>query len=216
MGIVRQSASISYSANSINALFDFFESFQSDLITSIDRANGDIVFDDKATLHFFLYPDYYQVRMNCIFNGSTSGTLSNYQYSQCRMYCSDNLIIMKFISSNSDKPLFIAEKIGDRFFVFFGSGSTNSLSLDITEKYLTEYNLSTSYCHKSILPYALENSDHIDITDDYLFLSGNIKNVKDTNTLSCSNVTADSVITIEGKNYYSIGAYTLVQLDNLD
>lgn len=49
-------------------------------------------------------------------------------------------------------------------------------------------------------------------TNDPLFLS-EIKVDTDTNMIACTTVTGDKVYTMSGKNYYAIGAHTLIEMN---
>lgn len=86
------------------------------------------------------------------------------------------------------------------------TGFQNIQDYTFTDRY-TE----SQYTHSGVLKYTTE-LNHIDYTEDRLFSSGQREFV-DTNFLSCSTITPDSVITFAGKNHYSVGPNILVSID---
>lgn len=116
------------------------------------------------------------------------------------------------------KYVFVYEKISsDKYYGAYGSfGGFYDYHefYSISDVPLTKVGFSELYWHKQILNYAAPLG-YIDYCIDLLFTSGDIvSSVIDTNTISCSTIEKNNVITFGSSNYYSLGPNTLIQLNN--
>lgn len=126
----------------------------------------------------------------------------------------DKLFFMytKNSSANTRGLSFFYEELGDKIlYGYVFSTSNNSFKpLDIIP--LTDDVSSLQYQHSPRLNYQAQTG-YIDYAPQKLFSSGLITDIEDDNFIACSTVTANQVVSFEGKNYYSIGTNTLVELD---
>ena len=78
---------------------------------------------------------------------------------------------------------------------------------------LTDVDSSIAYTHGALLNYAAESGSIDFCNADALFLSG-VKALNDPNFKACSTMTANTVITVQGKNCFVIGAHSLFEYDS--
>lgn len=116
------------------------------------------------------------------------------------------------------KYVFVYEKVDSN--KYYGAYGSFGGFYDYHEFYpisdipLTKVGFSELYWHKQVLNYS-SALGYIDYCIDILFTAGNIvSSVIDTNTISCSTVEKNNVITFGSSNYYSLGPNTLIQLNN--
>jgi len=66
---------------------------------------------------------------------------------------------------------------------------------------------------RKVLNYSVD-SGSLDYTQNVLFDKDSAMILVDPNTITCTDVTQDKIITFNGNNYYSLGPNTLIQLNN--
>ena len=66
---------------------------------------------------------------------------------------------------------------------------------------------------KKVLNYSVE-SDNLDYTQNVLFDKLDNMILIDPNTITCTDITQNKIITFNGNRYYSLGPNTLIQLNN--
>lgn len=115
------------------------------------------------------------------------------------------------------KYVFVYEKVdSDKYYGAYGSFGDfydRHEFYPISDVPLTKVGFSELYWHKQILNYSAPLG-YIDYCVDLLFTSGDIvSSVVDTNTISCSTIEKNNVITFGSNNYYSLGPNTLIQLN---
>lgn len=116
-------------------------------------------------------------------------------------------------SSNIRGLSFFYEELGDmKLYGYSYSATDNSFKpLDIIT--LTDNVSGLQYAHSKRLNYTA-STGYIEYVPHQLFQSGVITNINDNNFISCSTIAANQSVTIAGKNYYSIGTNTLVEIDS--
>ncbi|MBR4683153.1 MAG: hypothetical protein IKP06_07675 [Elusimicrobiaceae bacterium] len=113
---------------------------------------------------------------------------------------------------DGNRAAILWEKIGDQEFYGYVTDNQSSF-IPINSINLSDVDNSTVYTHAALLNYAAE-AGKIDFVDnDCLFLSG-VKSINDPNFKACSTMTANTVITVQGKNCFVIGSHSLVEIDD--
>lgn len=131
--------------------------------------------------------------------------------------CNDTLVYVQLNDPQSRRFALLYEKISGKILYATAGQSGNVPSVawfPITAFTLTDNDTALIYTHKARLNYA-DEMGHIDYVDEVLFDSSDYRtDIEDPNFVACSTVPTDQVITFQGKNYYSIGANTLVLIDD--
>lgn len=68
------------------------------------------------------------------------------------------------------------------------------------------------YTMFSRLPYDNNNSTKLEIIANKVFLQGTQKNFVSTGLIDCTNTTADTLISMDSKNYYTVDTNTLMEV----
>lgn len=124
--------------------------------------------------------------------------------------CSESMFYMD-LDGYSSYLYACYEKIEDT--KLWGYLNENNSTRTLNNITLSNLNTSAQYKHGVRLNYGTQIG-YLDYTTEALFNSGDTQiEMNDPNFIACTSVTAKQVITIEGKNYYTIGPNTLVELD---
>ena len=102
---------------------------------------------------------------------------------------------------------------GNHYFGAIGSQDTTGTPwYPITSVPLKQVENQNYYNHIQMLSYTAP-LNYIDYSADVLFKDGTtLSNYIDTNTLTCTTVTQDTIFTFGAHNYYSLGPNTLIQI----
>ena len=142
---------------------------------------------------------------------TTSSYVPPYTFLACY---SDNIFYHQYNDSYNRRLVFVYEIIEGKHY-FGATGSSDSSGqpwYPITSVSLKQVENQSNYAHIKILNYTAP-LNYIDYSSDVLFENGNtMSNYIDTNTITCTTVTQDNVITFGAHNYYSLGPNTLIQL----
>lgn len=196
----------------ISALKTFFEGLSIGLITVTQTNNTlSINVDNEATILFDFTNNVISV------DSVTQMTLdvSNTPYSITVCYLGTMLFYVQLRDTYGRRFVFIYEKIGGhKLLGFDGSGSASASNFyDISDISLTDVDSSLVFLH-GIRLNIINEPGYISYADEALFCN-NVKSLIDPIFISCSSVIADRILTFNGKNYYSIGANTLLLAENL-
>lgn len=175
----------------------------------IDATTFSITLEDTVTIRFDCGTSNSYHAIKQIYNGSetTIGDIRTWEEKVFTVVYSSNFIYIKKVATNTGRFGFLYEKYGDQ--KIFGSSNGNDWLFE-TLPLLGSSDGLTYYISK-MLNYS-QSVGSIDYTVGSLFQS-NLKIAEDNNYLSCTNVTADEVLTFESENYYSLGPNTLAKLD---
>lgn len=144
----------------------------------------------------------------------TGGTFNTFRdYFNFTIYYTDTFFYLYFKDPYGDKFFLVYEKIsGKRYFGTTWDAATIPW-LSITALTFKQVENQSNYKYSQLLNYSC-GLDNIDYSSNILFNSNNeVTDIIDSNTLTCSTVSTDTILTFNGKNYYSIGANTLVEVD---
>lgn len=202
----------------ITVVKNFFDNLNSDLIsTSVSGQVLTIRVDNlinikfsKVNYHLTVYDENDSIVAWTQFN-TTSPNVPPYTFSAC---FSDTFFYLQFSDSSNRRLLFVYEIIdGNRYFGAIGSQDTTGTPwYPITSVPLKQVENQNYYNHIQMLSYTAP-LNYIDYSADVLFKDGTtLSDYVDTNTLTCTTVTQDNVITFGAHNYYSLGPNTLIQL----
>ena len=89
--------------------------------------------------------------------------------------------------------------------------SSNPLIIEDIDFY--EVTTGEQYRFSSIFKSYVVPENYIDYTEKMLFKANARTTIMAPNFLDCSNITPKNVITFNGKNYYTIGNYSLVEVE---
>ena len=194
----------------------FFDSFSSSLFTTSITGttwNGNIleVYVDNTVSLIFNYADgYVQTKYN--------GSVVNYSYLNTwnaltlTVAVSDNMLYVQWQLSYSNRTTaFLYEKIDNK--KYWGAAGGGADWYSIVSIPLTETSLGASYAHGQRIS-GTAAAGTVLFTGDALF-SGGVKSIEDPNFLACSTLTANTIITMNNKNYYTVGANTLMLVENI-
>lgn len=211
--IVKKIYNINYIPNS--TVKNYFDNLNASLIST--SASGEILtitVDNLVTI-VFNRPSYqlsvFDENNNIIaytaFNTSST-RIPPYTFVSC---FSDTIFYFQYNDNYSNRLLFVYEIIdGKRYFGAIGGTTSWYPITSITLKQVED---QSNYAHIKILNYTAP-LNYIDYSSDILFENGNtMSNYIDINTVTCTTVTQDNVITFGAHNYYSLGPNTLIQLN---
>jgi len=129
------------------------------------------------------------------------------------IYFTDTFFYLYFWDNYGYKYLLLYEKIDSKR--YFGTTYTSeSTQLFITDLTIKQVENQSYYKYKKLLNYNC-GLDNIDYSPNILFNSNNeTTDIIESNTFTCSTVSAYHIMTFNGSNYYSLGANTLVEVDS--
>ena len=158
-------------------------------------------------------------RTQVSYNGSTTSysVLNTYNPATITTVTGDSIVYVQFngVYGAGRRILFLYEMIDNKsYFGAIGSGTESTHAwFSIADLTLRQVENNLTYTHKKMLDYTT-TLNYIDYSTDLLFENGDaVSDIADMNTVTCTTVTSDSVITFGGKNYYSAGTNTLIQLN---
>ena len=196
--------------------YTFLNSSNCPLITSQSLSNEIITLGIDNTIQLIL-DAYSGYEMYIIDDTGTKIAGSNFNtfrgYFHFTIYFTNTFFYLQFKDNYGDKFFLVYEKIGGkRYFGTTWSDSTISW-FSITALNFKQVENQSYYKYGSLLNYSC-NLDSLDYSSNILFDSNNqITDIIDSNTFTCSTVLANTILTFNGKNYYSIGTNTLVEVD---
>lgn len=218
MGVISKYSFAGQGAMTADRYKAYLDSLNCPIITSVID-NGDL---------FIHVDNAYNIVIS--FNNSRFGyqlhdttnylTLMNGWTTQTIVICfSDDMFYIQHTGNYSTGRRFVSayEKIDEKRYVAnIGSGTGNNdfhewYSIqDLTFECLED---RLPYKHGSRLKYT-QKIDYIDYTVDNLLTGGgDITNIVDPNVVSCSNVTANSMLTFNDQNFYAMGSNILFPTD---
>lgn len=120
----------------------------------------------------------------------------------------DSAIVLRFYDKNlsgvSADLIFV--KTTDKKIAAFKNGiATGETFFDFSDG-LQKYTMF------SRLPYDNNNSTKLEIITNKVFLQGTQKNFVSTGLIDCTNTTADTLISMDSKNYYTVDTNTLMEV----
>lgn len=120
----------------------------------------------------------------------------------------DSVIVLRFYDKNlsgvSADLIFV--KTTDKKIAAFKNGiATGETFFDFSDG-LQKYTMV------SRLPYDNNNSTKLEIITNKVFLQGTQKNFVSTGLIDCTNTTADTLISMDSKNYYTVDTNTLMEV----
>lgn len=179
-----------------------------DLFLHVDDAYNIVISFNNGRLGYQLHDETHYL------------TVMNRYNSQTIVICySDDVFYLQHTANYSSGRRFLSvyEKVdGKRYVANIGSGTGTSdfhawYSIqDLTFECLED---GLPYKHDSRLKYT-QKIDYIDYTVDNLVTQGGeITNTVDPNFVSCSTVTANSMLTFNDQNFYAVGSNILFPTD---
>ena len=176
----------------------------------ISASGGTVDIDGKFSLRLSGQTVYF-------YKGSSQLVGSTYNFPMVvTVCCNDSFVSIQLKDPQSRRIVLVYEKLEglDVYATAGGGNNSGTAFFSINSLTFTDNETALTYAHKARLNYA-DGLGYIDYTDEVLFDSNNHKtDIEDPNFVACSTVPADQVITFQGKNYYSIGANTLVLIDD--
>lgn len=170
--------------------------------------------EDKATISFSGDGDYFRP-INITYNGVTNSISGgNLPKTPCDIIIaySDSFFYFKIASlagwSNQKGCAFFYESINDESYFGYIEGTANA---SITDIQLKDSN-NVIYSRPLMMNYTKEIG-MIDFIDHDLLVGAGITIIDDKGFIACSTITNNSVLTINGKNYYAMGTNTLVEVE---
>ena len=195
----------------------FFDSLECPLITTNVENNTLYVNVDNAYVLYFSI-DPYGSQMGYILRGESHDLETiNINNAQRIVVCfSDDVFYIQHNQEYYDgrRMLSIYERVDDKRLVANiapGGLDTHAwYSIEDVTFLCLENNLY--YKHRSRLKYA-QKQDYIDYTVDNLICGDTITDIVDPNFVSCSNITANRVLTFNSTNFYAMSSNILFPLD---
>lgn len=197
--------------------YTFLNSLNCPLITSQSLSNKIITLDIDNTIQLVLNGNsrYAIYVIDDTGTELTGGTFNTFRaYFNFTIYFTDTFFYLYFRDANSDKFFLVYEKIsGKRYFGTTWADSTVSW-LPINTLSFKQVENQSYYKYSKLLNYSC-GLDNLDYSSNILFNSNDqVTDIIDSNTLTCSTVPTNNIFTFNGKNYYSIGPNTLVEVDS--
>lgn len=207
-------------STSIQDYLDFFSGLNCEFISvsssTISINSGEITIEITENSGYTNGRDW-----SITYPGAEEPTVLLQQGAETIVACySDTFLLFTVESSDTNKIVFVYEVVTEdsaTAHLYGNSYSAKSGNPDIHGVTLTSSESGTSYTHGKLFNYSCENVypdyyGYIDYTNDTLFISGVISEVVDENTLSCSTVTANKIVTFEGTNYFALGTNTIIPI----
>lgn len=191
----------------------FLDSLNCSLIETelLSEYNLLITIDDIISLKYYGYGNP-GAKISIIINGVETDITNiggAYGSKTIIVVCSDDFIYIDY-TDRSGCLYFCYEKINNENYYGYNTNSGALLS-DIT---LINMENNTQYKHGARLNYEYDVG-YLEYAPDILFNElGTQRKLDDPNFIACTTVTAKQVITFNGKNYYSLSANVLVQMDD--
>lgn len=203
----------------ITVVKNFFDNLGTDMIsTSLSGQVLTVRVDNivniefnKANLYHVTVYDESGNRVAWTQFNTTSPNVPPYTFSAC---FSDTFFYLQYSDSSNRRLLFVYEIIdGNRYFGAIGSQDTTGTPwYPITSVPLKQVENQNYYNHIQMLSYTAP-LNYIDYSADILFKDGTtLSDYTDTNTLTCTTVTQDTIFTFGAHNYYSLGPNTLIRI----
>ena len=165
-----------------------------------------LVFNANANYILYIIDDTGTQKSGCTFNTFR-------EYFDFNIYFTDTFFYFQFRDAHSVRYILVYEKINGKRYFGYNYAEIDTHWFSITEITLKQVEDQSNYKYNQILNYSCE-LDNIDYSSNILFNSNDeITDIIDSNTLTCTPVPIDYVITFRGSNYYSIGSNTLVEVD---
>lgn len=165
-----------------------------------------LVFNGNASYTLYIIDDTGTQQSGCTFNTFRD-------YFDFNIYFTDTFFYFQFHDAYGVRYIFVYEKINDKRYFGYNYAESDTHWFSITEITLKQVENQLNYKYKKMLDYTawIEN---IDYSTNFLFDANDlVTDIIDTNTLTCTNVLINTVISFKAHNYYSIGANTLVEVD---
>lgn len=203
----------------INGLKSFFDGLNNPLLsTAIEGTVLKITVDNNVTINMTVLNAQWLNPITITYNGSTTSEIARQWFANngCEMtICSsDTLFYIQSRDNDGRRFGFVYEKIGsDAYFAYKGSQNSTGVGFyDITSFSFTKIgDANTTYSHGAILNYTTTLGFIDFMPEDMVFASG-VKIANDPNFKACTTITANTVITVQGKNYYTVGGHSLVEM----
>ena len=206
----------------ISTVKSFFDNLGCSLITTSSSGESlTILVDNTASLRFnrstsstsyslYAFDDNHNTMSYCSFNIWTRP----FTFLACY---SDTFFYFQYNDAYNRRLIFVYEIVDNKRY-FGATGTTDSTQgagwYPITSVSLKQAENQEIYVHTKLLNY-IAPSNLIDYSVDFLYEKNNASsNIPDTNTVTCTTVTQDNVITFGAHNYYSLGPNTLIQLND--
>lgn len=203
----------------MNDLYAFYTSLNIPILTSIEQegaGNGRIYVTIDNRIRYY---HNMTIQSGCYIRigldgESTSAAGNPSGYAEFTIGYSDTLFYLQIRSNQNRRNILVYEKVGnDDLFGNDFSGSTGRAFRDISSVILTDQDTGTTYTHGKIIGYE-NDAFHIDYLPTDMLIQASMLSIQDSNFIPCTTVATDSVITFGAYNYYSVGANTLLKIDN--
>ena len=203
-----------YSASSVKA---FLDTFESDVFTSEVSGNNllvhvkdiyDIICNFDSGVMQVEYEEIVSLSQINTWNSLTLTVIADsdfFYFQWCCNYGSGRRMIAVYEKDTS----------GNDYIGWIGCGTGNNDSAAwyaLSSVTLTNLTDELYYNHGDRLNYTCE-LDSIDWCEDCLFSGGYKVSNMPKDTIACSIITGDKVVTFAGKNYYSVASNILVPMD---
>lgn len=120
----------------------------------------------------------------------------------------DSAIVLRFYDKNLSgvsADLIFVKTTDKKIAAFKNSIATGETFFDFSDGL-------QKYMVVSRLPYDNNNSTKLEIIANKVFLQGTQKNFVSTGLIDCTNTTADTLISMDSKNYYTVDTNTLMEV----
>lgn len=200
------------------SLTSFFESFNSDRVTSITTSGNDttVMFTDNMGLLFDLRtnPPSDWMGVYGIINGGQTGRLVQ-PCAVGTITCAigDNIVYVALTDGYPRKMLFFYTKLNDNvYYCTAGSGDNKASFYNLSGRTLTRVSDSSTFNYGNALNYSrtLGSVDYIDSAP--LYTGTTVTKLTDTDMKSCTAVTPDTMLTFNGDNYYAVGSHLIIPM----
>lgn len=195
----------------------WIDSLECPLITTNIENNCLYINVDNA---YVVYFDVGRYRMGYILRGTASDIGYMYKPNKQKIVVcfSDDVFYIQHTSEQDAgrRMISVYERIDEKRLVANAGSGTDSqyfhawYSIQDLSFLCLENDLT--YSHQPRLKYA-QKPDYIDYTIDNLLCGGVISDIADTNFVSCSNITGDTVISFNSQNFYAMGDNILFPID---
>lgn len=195
-------------------LQSFLVSVYPDLVTSIDSETNSLIVTINDRLSF-RFRNYKTGNWNFDIYYSIDGveTYATTQRTAMTLVAIITPTYFSFVATggyDGDRCYLIWESIDNRLLLATGHNWNTSTTSPYYAT-LTDVDDSSTYNHLKLLNYNA-GVGYIDYIDGDMVVSSNNRAFIDTNFKACSNMTAGTVITINGQNYYTVDTNAIMPM----
>lgn len=199
---------------------NYFESLDDRFVCTVSGTQITIVIADAVTIVFNVETSYWRSPFTITVNSTTESNNIQYGSKEVITIIADDLIYLHFCDESGRRITILYENINGVDYAGYKGTQGNTMSQPFSNYDISQFTIykvgdtTTTYAHTAALNYARSEATTIDFIAADILKSGSTKVETDENLIGCSAVTPGATISFQGKNYFAVGANSLIKLDD--